>query len=254
MSDESIWGPPPAGPAPVPVPVEPSSPPPHRSRGPIIAVVVGAVALIGAGVFAASRVFGDDSAGGADSPEAAGLALLDALDQEDALGVVDLLLPGERETLRQPLTELVDELTRIEVLSDDATLRSISRPRRADRGRQCRGRATNVDDIVNLRISAMATATVDGEALPIGDLVLDVAEGEPSELDVAAVGVRIRWTSRSPPSAKTAAGTSAWDTRLPRRLVPRRAKTSPRPAWRRSVATRRRTPWTTCSRASRRST
>ena len=186
MSDESIWGPPTAGPAPVPVPVEPSSPPPHRSRGPIIAVVVGAVALIGAGVFAASQVFLDDSAGGADSPEAAGLALLDALDQEDALGAIDLLLPGERETLRQPLTELVDELTRIEVLSDDASLTKISGLDVQIGDGSVDVEPTNVDDIVNLKISAMATATVDGEALPIGELVRDVAEGEPSELDVAA--------------------------------------------------------------------
>ena len=188
VSDESIWGPPTAGPAPVPVPVEPSSPPPHRSRGPIIAVVVGAVALIGAGVFAVSRVVGDDSAGGADSPEAAGLALLDALDQEDALGVIDLLLPGERETLREPLTELVDELT------PHRGAQRRRQPRRGSPASTCRSataastsKPTNVDDIVNLKISAMATATVDGEALPIGELVLDVAEGEPSELDVAAV-------------------------------------------------------------------
>ncbi len=186
MSDEPIWGPPTAGPAPVPVPVEPSRPPPHRSRGPIIAVVVGVVALIGAGVFAASQVFFDDSAGGAESPEAAGLALLDALDQEDALGAVDLLLPGERETLRQPLTELVDELTRIEVLSDDASLTKISGLDVQIEDGSVDVEPTNVDDIVNLKISAMATATVDGEALPIGELVLDVAEGEPSELDVAA--------------------------------------------------------------------
>ena len=180
MGDDSIWAPPPAGAT--PVSLEP--PPPPRSRGPIIAVIVGAVALIGAGVFAVSRVVGDDSVGGADSPDAAGLALLDALDQEDTLGVVDLLLPGERETLREPLTELVDELTRIEVLSDSATLEHLAGVDVQIEDGSVEVEATNVEDIVNLRISAMATATVDGEALPIGDLVLDLAEGEPSELDV----------------------------------------------------------------------
>ena len=180
MSDESNWAPPPAGAT--PVSVEP--PPAPRSRGPIIAVVVGVVALIGAGVFAVSRVVGDDSAGGADSPEAAGLALLDALDQEDTLAVVDLLLPGERETLREPLTELVEELSRIEVLSDSATLEHLAGLDVQLEDGNVEVEATNVEDIVNLRISAMATATVDGDALPIGDLVLDVAEGAPSELDV----------------------------------------------------------------------
>ena len=180
MSDESIWGPPPVGAT--PVSVEP--PPAPRSRGPIIAAVVGAVALIGAGVFAVSRVVGDDAAGGADSPEAAGLALLDALDQEDVLGVVDLLLPGERETLRGPLTDLVEELSRTEVLSDDATLEGVSGVEVQIDDGSVDVEATNVEDIVNLTISATATATVDGQALPIGDLVLDLAEGEPSELDI----------------------------------------------------------------------
>ena len=186
MSDESIWGPPTAGSSPVPVPVEPSSPPPHRSRGPIVAIVVGAVALIGAGVFAAGQIFFDDSAGGADSPEAAGLALLDALDQEDALGAVDLLLPGERETLRQPLTALVGELARVEVLSDGASLSKISGLDVQIEDGTVDVEPTNVDDIVNLKISAMATASVDGEALPIGDFVWDVAEGDSSDLDVDA--------------------------------------------------------------------
>ena len=181
MSDESTWAPPPPGATPVPVEPQPAP----RSRGPIIAAVVGAAALIGAGVFAVSRVVGDDAAGGAESPEAAGLALLDALDQEDVLGVVDLLLPGERETMREPLVELVDELSRIEVLSDDATLEKVSGVEVQIEDGSVDVEATNIEDIVNLRISATATATVDGEALPIGDLVLDIAEGEPSELDVA---------------------------------------------------------------------
>ena len=71
------------------------------------------------------------------------------------------------------------------MLSDDATLEDLAGVDVQIEDGSVDVEATNVEDIVNLRISAMATATVDGEALPIGDLVLDVAEGEPSELDVA---------------------------------------------------------------------
>ena len=39
--------------------------------------------------------------------------------------MIDVLLPGERETLRGPATDLAEELTRLEVLSDDASLSDI---------------------------------------------------------------------------------------------------------------------------------
>ena len=82
--------------------------------------------MIGAGVVRRpAGVFSDDRRGAVGArhrPRQRALALLDALDNEDVLGAIDVLLPGERETLREPLTELVAELTRIEVLSDDASL------------------------------------------------------------------------------------------------------------------------------------
>ena len=106
--------------------VEPTAPRGgSRSRGKIIAAAVGAVAIVGAGVFAVTRIAGDSSSGGASSPEAAANDFLDALDQEDVLGLVDVLLPGERDTFRQPLQDLVGELKRLEVLSSDADLSKI---------------------------------------------------------------------------------------------------------------------------------
>ena len=88
-----------------------------RSTGKIVAAAVGAVAIVGAGVFAITRISGDGSAsGGADSPEAAASMLLDALDDEDALGAVDVLLPGERETFREPMQRFVTQLEDWEVI------------------------------------------------------------------------------------------------------------------------------------------
>ena len=91
---------------------------------------------------------------------------------EDVLGVIDVLLPGEREALRGPLSELVDELRRLEVLARTPTL--------GDRRRRLRVEdvsvdveATNVDDIANLTIEATVTGPIDGEELPVGDWIRD---------------------------------------------------------------------------------
>ena len=160
-------------------------------RGKIIAAAVGAVAILGAGVFAVTRIAGDSSSGGASSPEAAANDFLDALDQEDVLGLVDVLLPGERDTFRQPLQDLVGELKRLEVLSSDADLSKIGGIDIAITDRKVDVQATNVDDIVNLEVTATAKATLKGEELPIGAWIRDaIGDQDMSELDETSDAVR----------------------------------------------------------------
>ncbi|MCU1366402.1 MAG: hypothetical protein JWN39_2041, partial [Ilumatobacteraceae bacterium] len=77
-----------------------------RSRGKMVGALVGVVALVGAGTFAVTQISSNDSSGGASSPKEVGTKLVSSLDNEDLLGVVDLLRPGERDTLRQPLIDL----------------------------------------------------------------------------------------------------------------------------------------------------
>ena len=139
VTDGGIWQPPEPGAAPAPTaarrppvasprrsrPRRPRRRPRGRSTGKVIAAAVGAVAIVGAGVFAITRISGDGASGGAATPEAAGQALLDAIDDEDVLGSIDVLLPGERETFRDPLRISSRELQRLEVLSDDANLSDI---------------------------------------------------------------------------------------------------------------------------------
>jgi hypothetical protein len=163
-------------------------PPPERRRSPgvVIAATVGAVAVAGAAVFGISRMLGGDDAAGAATPEQAGLDLLTAIENEDVLGAIDVLLPGERETLREPVTDLIDELTRLEVLSSTADPSSVSGVDIVFEDERVEVAETNVDDIANLDIFATASATVDGEQLPIGDLVLDNIDGSPSDLDTEA--------------------------------------------------------------------
>ena len=262
MSDGGIWQPPQPGATPAEIPVtaielEPRAPAPKkRSTGVVIAGVVGAAAIAAGAVFGITRLSSDDNSGGAASPEEAGLALLTALENEDVLGMIDVLLPGERETLRDPVTDLTAELQRLEVLSDEADLSAVSGVDIVLENEQARADATNVDDIVNVDITASGTGSVDGEELPIGDLILDNVDTDLSDLD----------TEGSAEEGEDELRLPAHGRRGGRAVVPepvplhRRDRSAPRPASRstsrakasrRSAATARRMPSTRSSPASR---
>jgi hypothetical protein len=138
----------------------------------LVGAVVGVLAIGAAGVFAVTQMSGDN-AGGAASPEELGEAVMESLDQEDMLGVIDLMLPGERDTFSEPAQEMISELTRLEVLSDEASLDGLAGFDFALEDRNVRVETTNVDDIVNITMIADATASVNGEELPLGELITD---------------------------------------------------------------------------------
>lgn len=157
--------------------------PPRRSRGTLVAVIVGVVALLAAGTFAVIKITGGDD-GGAASPADVGTELIAALEEEDLLGVIDLLLPSEREALRQPMIDLVDHMKRLEVLSAEASLDDVGGLDLRFGDVQVTVEPTNVTDITNIVLSGTASAVVDGEAVPLGDLLIDEAfAGERPEMD-----------------------------------------------------------------------
>lgn len=171
-------------PQPQVVEVAAGEPPPRRSRGAMIGAIVGVIALLAAGAFALVKITGNDDDGGAASPVDAGTEFIEALGNEDILGVVDLLLPGERQTLREPLVDLIDDLVRLEVLSDDATLDKVGGVDLQFTDIEVDEESTSADDIVNLTISGAASIVIDGTAVPIGDLLVeDVFDGERPDLD-----------------------------------------------------------------------
>jgi hypothetical protein len=108
----SPWAPPPPDAAP--------PPPPSRLPSRALAVAIGVVALCGGTAFAVQALGGDDR--GAATPEEAGEALAAAVADEDVLGVVDLLPDGERDLLRDVVTDARDEYQRLGVLSDEFRL------------------------------------------------------------------------------------------------------------------------------------
>lgn len=158
--------------------------PPRRSRGKMIGAVVGVAAILGAGTFALSQLQDNKASGGADSPEKLADDLVAALDGEDVLGAIDLLLPGERETFRQPMIDFVSELSRLEVADDTASLDKVGGIDMQIEVDDVDVDATNVDDISNVRVTGTSSLTVNGDDLPIGDLIIDQGfDGDRPDLD-----------------------------------------------------------------------
>ena len=114
-------------------------PPSSRRKGVLIAAVVTVFAVGGAATFAATQLAGSN-AGGAATAQEVGEQVLDAIENEDVLGILDLLMPGEREVFKQPAIDFVSELSRLEVLSPAADLAKIDGDRFRDHGRRGAGR------------------------------------------------------------------------------------------------------------------
>ncbi|HZB39404.1 MAG TPA: hypothetical protein VE487_00480 [Ilumatobacter sp.] len=144
----------------------------RRSKAVLAGAVVAVLAVGAAGVFAVSRFTGA-AEGGAGSPTELGTALFTAIENEDVLGTIDLLLPGERELFQQPMIDLVTELSRLDVLTPEADLADIDGIDITLAGTSVTAHETNVPDVVNVDLRADVSATVDGNAFPIGDLVTD---------------------------------------------------------------------------------
>src|SRR5258706_13909413 len=117
--------------------------------GGLIAVVV----LGGAGGLPVSKIVAGND-GGAASPTEVGTLLMDALAAEDVLGVVDLLLPGERDTMRQPLIDMVDHLKRLGVADTTADLQKVGGFDISFDGVQVEPTERNVGDITEIRLRA----------------------------------------------------------------------------------------------------
>lgn len=166
-----------------PLPTVEVAPKKKGGKGKIIGAVVAAVAVVGAGTFAVAS-FAGGSDGGADSPEAAVEKMFDAVGDLDVLGVMDSLLPGERDIMRDRAQRLVDNLQELGVLSDSADLGHVDGVEIELSDMEYETVETNVDDVADVLVSGRIEASVNGEELPIGDLVIDrFLDGRPLDVD-----------------------------------------------------------------------
>lgn len=152
--------------------------------------MVAVLAVGAAGVFAVANLT-RSTTGGSETPTDLGSALLAAVESEDVLGVIDVLLPGERDALGEPFVELVSELQRLDVLGPT----DLSRIAGLDvtlTNETVRTEPTNVDDIVNVAMAADVEISIDGATLPIGELITD---NMPEDMLTEMRGTRITDTS-----------------------------------------------------------
>lgn len=155
--------------APDPTEVDLAPPPVPKSANRKVALVLGALAVAAAGVFAALALGGSGN-----GPEDPVRAMMDAVQRGDALGMMEQLDPGERDALRQPLTDLVGELNRLDVLHDADLGHVTGIDVQVD---DLELRHTTVrDDLARVAISGgKGSYRFDASKLPLGGFVRDLA-------------------------------------------------------------------------------
>lgn len=168
---------------------EPAPPPPYAGadrpsgggRRRMAALGLGVAAILGAGVFAAVALSGDD---GSASPEEAVERLFEAISEEDVLGVLEALPPGERTALRPGLEDAVGELRRLGILSEDAELDGVGGIDLQVEGLQVASEELG-EGVAAVRLTGgTITTATEPDQLPLGSVLRRFFEGpEGSELE-----------------------------------------------------------------------
>jgi hypothetical protein len=144
--------------------------PPKRGPLAIAALWGGLLAVIGGVVFAALFLAGER----AGSPEEAVERLFAAVSDEDVLGVLEALPPSERDALSGNLSQIVEELKRLEVLARDADLGRVAGLDLAFENLELSTTSLG-DDVSVVRVEGgTARYRVVPQQLPLGDLVRDL--------------------------------------------------------------------------------
>ncbi|MGH2794055.1 MAG: hypothetical protein ACRDKG_07090 [Actinomycetota bacterium] len=167
-------------PAPLPEETLIVSPGPKRRPAAYLAVLIGLVAMAGGAVFFA-RSLGSVE-GGADTPVAAVQRLFDALGNEDALGMLETLLPSERDSLSGPIQDVTRELGRLGILSEDVDLGSIQGIELDFSGLTFSAKDVASGVSVVTLDAGSSTYTVDPARSPLGDFVRGLMPEEANEV------------------------------------------------------------------------
>ena len=149
--------------------------------GRVAAGIAGIVLLVAGTAFAVTQL----GSSGPSTAEGAVAELLDAASDEDVLGLMAALDPGERDALRGPIEDLFGELERLEVLDESFELSSVAGIDFEFSDVTYRTEPVR-DGLARVYLTGgTVTTSVDGDDLPIGDFVSDTVErfgGEVSDL------------------------------------------------------------------------
>lgn len=146
--------------------------PAERGRGRALAgVALVTVLALAAGAFAVSSVAED---GAPATPEAAVEALFGALEDQDVLGVLDALAPGERQVYQPFVEDLVGELQRLDVLAGDLDLGAIDGVELEIEGLELDSAVLADGVSVVTVVGGTVTSTVDLAVVPVGSLLREL--------------------------------------------------------------------------------
>lgn len=149
-----------------------------RGRRTGITAAVGALVIASVGFAAVTLTAGD----GASSPEAAVEAFFEAVDREDAIGVVESLEPSERRLLMATVRELEQQGERLGLTDPEADLRGIQGLDLEVRGLQLTTEELG-DGVAAVALSGSVSTTAELRELPLGPVIEDAISREQSRTD-----------------------------------------------------------------------
>lgn len=140
--------------------------------GRTLAGILGVVLLVGGTLFAVAQA----GSAGPGTAEAAVADLLAAASDEDVLGVLAALDPGERDALRRPVEDLFAQLERLEVVDGSFRLDGVPGLDLTFEGLTYRTEAVR-DGLARVYLTGGTVTTgYDTDELPIGDFLSDTIE------------------------------------------------------------------------------
>ena len=158
-----------------------ADPPTRRARGRgFVGIAVGSVLALAASAFAVTSL----GSQGPSSPEAAVEALFAAVEARDVIGVLDTMAPAERAVYQPFVEDVVTELQRLEVLSDDLDLGGITGVSLDVEGLTLESEVL-ADGVAVVRITGgTISSSVDRRAIPVGSFVQDLMDEAEDDLDL----------------------------------------------------------------------
>ena len=143
--------------------------PPSRRPTAYLAVVIGLLAMVAGGVFFV-RSIGSDVTGGS-TPQAAVEKMLQALSNEDVLGVLEAMPAGERRLFGSRLRALTGELGRLGILRKDLDLGDLPGLDLEFSGVRLRMEQLSADLAAVTIVEGRSSYNVDPASSPLGEFV-----------------------------------------------------------------------------------